>query len=115
VPSVILGVVTLFYLTDYPRQAKWLSGREREWISSELEQESHIKRQAHDYSVLHACRDRKVVMLTASYFLILTSAYGFTLWLPSLIKEVSDSSNLRVSLLTALPSCLGLLSMLTIS
>lgn len=114
-PAIILGVVTLFYLTDYPHQAKWLSGDEREWITSELEQEKRIKRQAHDYSVLHAFKDRKVIMLTAAYFLILTSAYGYILWLPTFVKKVSGSSNLIVSLLTALPSCVGLISMLLIS
>jgi D-galactonate transporter len=114
-PAIILGVVTLFYLTDYPHQAKWQSGDEREWITSELEQENRIKRQAHDYSVLHAFKDRKVIMLTAAYFLILTSGYGYILWLPTFVKKVSGSSNLIVSLLTALPSCVGLISMLLVS
>jgi ACS family tartrate transporter-like MFS transporter len=111
-PAVILGVVTLFYLIDYPHQAKWLSDDEREWITSELEKERRIKREARDYSVMQAFKDRKVVMLTVAYSLMLTSSYGFTLWLPSVIKQVSGSSNLIVSLLTTLPACVGLISML---
>src|SRR5580692_4100012 len=30
VPAVLLGIVTLIYLTDWPRQAKWLPAEERE-------------------------------------------------------------------------------------
>jgi len=38
-PAVILGVVTLFYLTDRPKDAKWLAEDKRAWISAELERE----------------------------------------------------------------------------
>src|SRR5262249_18913947 len=33
VPAVVLGFVTLFYLTDRPREAHWLEPEEREWIT----------------------------------------------------------------------------------
>ena len=31
-PAVIAGIVTLFYLTDHPQQAKWLKDDERAWL-----------------------------------------------------------------------------------
>src|SRR5207248_7272959 len=37
VPAVIFGIVTLFYLTDWPREAEWLQEDERQWITAELE------------------------------------------------------------------------------
>ena len=43
-PALILGVVTIFYLTDWPREALWLSLEEREWITGELERENHAKK-----------------------------------------------------------------------
>ncbi len=39
IPAVIFGILTLFYLTDRPRQARWLQPEEREWITAELERE----------------------------------------------------------------------------
>src|ERR1700739_1548744 len=36
-PPVVLGVVTWFYLTDTPDQARWLTEDQRKWISRELE------------------------------------------------------------------------------
>src|ERR1019366_2111616 len=43
VPSVVAGVVTWFYLTDRPEQAKWLPEDEKAWIVGELEREHQAK------------------------------------------------------------------------
>jgi len=32
VPAIIFGIVTLFYLTDWPHQARWLPDDEKEWL-----------------------------------------------------------------------------------
>ena len=37
IPAVIGGIACLFYLTDYPKDARWLPQDERDWISGELE------------------------------------------------------------------------------
>src|SRR5262249_45835350 len=76
IPAVVLGVVTIFYLTDRPHQAKWLPDDERDWISAELERENELKRKARPYGVLRALRQREVIMLAAAYFLIVTGVYG---------------------------------------
>ena len=46
IPAVILGIVTLFYLTDRPKDAKWLKDDERDWITTELAAEG-TARQSH--------------------------------------------------------------------
>src|SRR5205823_1260090 len=38
-PAVVLGFVTFFYLTDWPREARWLRPDEREWLEAELQRE----------------------------------------------------------------------------
>ena len=43
-PTVVLGVVAFFYLTDRPKDATWLAADEREWISAELEREKARKK-----------------------------------------------------------------------
>src|SRR4051812_36618859 len=43
-PAVILGVATLFLLTDRPRDAKWLALHERDWLQGKLDAESQEKR-----------------------------------------------------------------------
>ena len=39
IPSVIFGIVTIYYLTDWPHEAKWLPEDEKQWITNELERE----------------------------------------------------------------------------
>src|SRR6266404_6028431 len=43
IPAIVFGAVTIFYLTDWPWQAKWLPSDEREWIAAELSKEQHAK------------------------------------------------------------------------
>jgi nitrate/nitrite transporter NarK len=55
-----------------------------------------------------------VVILSLAYFFIVSSLYGFTFWLPSIIKKQSGSSNLRVTLIAAIPYCVGLVAILVV-
>jgi MFS transporter, ACS family, tartrate transporter len=113
-PAVILGVVTLFYLTDRPKDAKWLAEDERAWISAELEREKEIKKARRSFSVWQAFRHRNVLLLALGYFCAVTSAYGFNFWLPTIIKSLSGYTNLQVSGIAALPYCAGLAAMLVV-
>ncbi|MFJ3055308.1 MFS transporter [Herbaspirillum sp. NPDC087042] len=39
-PTVLLGGVCLFFLTDRPAQAKWLDARQREWLTATMDKEA---------------------------------------------------------------------------
>lgn len=39
-PTVILGIVCLFYLTDRPEQATWLDAKQRQWLANTMNQEA---------------------------------------------------------------------------
>jgi MFS transporter, ACS family, tartrate transporter len=114
-PAIIFGIITIFYLTDWPHQAKWLPADERDWITSVLEEEKHqVKSRGHSYRIFEAFKHREVLLLTAAYFFIVTSTYGLNFWLPVFVKKLSGSSNLIVSLIAALPYCFYLISMLLV-
>lgn len=109
IPAVLLGIVALFYLTDWPRQAQWLNPDERNWIISTLSKEKESKQNAHSYTIWQALRHRDVILLTACYFFAATGNYGIGFWLPSFIKRLSGESDTKVTLLAALPYLAGLL------
>ena len=113
-PAIIFGAVTIFYLTDRPHQAKWLAEDERKWITDELEREHQAKHAVHPYRILQAFRNREVILLTLTYFFIVTSVYGFTFWLPTIVKKLSGASNLKVTFISALPYCVALVAILLI-
>ncbi len=59
VPAVVFGVITIFYLTDWPRGASWLREDERDWINTELEREKQAKTEnslLHDLASICATR-----------------------------------------------------------
>src|SRR5438094_5050059 len=47
VPAVLLGLIVLFYLTDRPEAAHWLSPAERHWLVSEIATERDTSTAAH--------------------------------------------------------------------
>jgi len=103
VPAVVVGVITLWYLTDWPRQAEWLPDDEKSWITTELQREKDAKKLRHSYSIWQALRHRDVILLTACYFCAMTGSYGIAFWLPTILKRLSGKSDLKVTLLAALP------------
>ena len=104
-----MGIVTVFYLTDRPQQASWLSSEEREWITFQLGQEKTAKQKVHSYSVWQAFGHRDVILLTLCYFFALTGNYGVAFWLPTLLKRLSGQSDMNVTLLASLPYLAGFL------
>jgi MFS transporter, ACS family, tartrate transporter len=107
IPAIVLGVVALFYLTDWPHQAKWLTPEERNWIADQLDREKQAKKKARSYTIVEALRNRDVALLTCCYFFALTGNYGIAFWLPTLLKRLSGLSDMDVTLLASLPYLLG--------
>jgi len=112
IPAVIFGVVTTFYLTDWPREADWLSPEEREWITTELEREAAEKRAVRKYSIWETLRQPIVLWLALIYFCGVSCSYGLTMWLPTFLKRASGRSDLVITLLTMLPYLILLAAML---
>jgi MFS transporter, ACS family, tartrate transporter len=110
-PALFFGVMTWFYLTDWPHQAKWMPADEREWVIHQLEKEKQAKKSVHAYTVWQALRDRDVAILTVLHFVQNGSAYALAFWLPTMIKRLSGLSDIKVTLLVALPNLLGFVAM----
>ena len=112
IPAIVFGVVTIFYLTDWPHQAKWLPDDECHWITSELDREKRAKQEMSPVRIWQALRHREVLLLAAAYFFIVTSQYGLNLWLPKIVKSISGASNFAVTLIAALPYSAALIAIL---
>ncbi len=109
IPAVVLGIITVFYLTDWPRDASWLSQDERAWITTELAKEKQAKQRIRRYTVCQAFSQRDVILLTLSYFCATTGGYGIAFWLPTILKRLSGQSDMRVTLFASLPYFAGFL------
>jgi ACS family tartrate transporter-like MFS transporter len=112
IPPVLLGIVTIFYLTDWPEQARWLSKDERDWISGEIGAEVQAKMKIRNYTIWQAFRDKRVILLMVPYFLALTGAQASVFWIPTFIRRLSGLPGPKVALWVALPGLVGIASML---
>jgi MFS transporter, ACS family, tartrate transporter len=112
IPAVIFGMVTYFYLTDWPNQAGWLPPPEREWITRELNREKAEKGAVRSYTIRQALGQREVILLTLIYFFGATGIYGFSIWLPTILKRASGFSTWAVTWLAAVPYLAALVATL---
>jgi MFS transporter, ACS family, tartrate transporter len=112
IPAILLGIVTLAYLTDWPRQAGWLTESQREWITSELHRRNLEKAAVRSYRIGEALRQKEVILLAAIYFFATTGYYGFTIWLPTILKRASGFGTWHVTLLAAVPYLVALVAQL---
>jgi MFS family permease len=112
IPAIVFGIITVFYLTDWPREAQWLPPEERVWITAELEQEALAKRNARSYTIWEALRLASVIRLALIYFFAVSSIYALTIWLPTFLKSTSGKSDLSVTMLSTLPYVFVLFAML---
>ena len=101
VPSLVLGVIILFYLDDRVSDAKWLTSDEKRIISTRLAQETG----GHDeLSALgDAFRSGRVWLLGLAYFCYASAIYVTSFWMPTLIKGRGIADPLHIGLLTAIP------------
>ena len=76
IPAIVLGIITILYLTDWPSQARWLPDEERDWLVRELHTELQAKKKIRDHTILQAFCDRRVVLLTVPYFLAISGTSG---------------------------------------
>ena len=110
IPAVVFGVITVFYLTDWPREARWLKEDERDWINAELEHEKQAKKTVRSFTIWQAFSQRDVILLTLCYFCATTGGYGISFWLPTILKRLSGQSDLRVTLFASLPYLVGFMT-----
>jgi ACS family tartrate transporter-like MFS transporter len=112
IPAVVLGIITVFYLTDWPAQARWLPPDERDWLVNELRAELQAKKKVRDYTTLQAFCDRRILRLIVAFFLALTGALGTIYWIPTFVKRLSGFPDQMVTSLLLVPALIGIAGLL---
>jgi ACS family tartrate transporter-like MFS transporter len=107
-PAVVIGIITIFYLTDWPAQARWLPQDERDWLVNELRAELQAKKRIRDYTITEAFCDRRVLCLGAAWFLALSGSLGNVYWIPTFVKRLSGVSDRSVTSLLLMPALIGI-------
>ncbi|WP_410609326.1 MFS transporter [Amycolatopsis sp. lyj-109] len=131
-PPLVWAVVWWFAVADRPARARWISAAEREYLETTLQAEEDAKpafaKQGCDNRGFasgrgprhpdprkagsrQALAHRQVLLLVGVYFFWITGFYGFSLWLPSVVKTMTGGSATAVGFLSAVPYVLALAGM----
>jgi ACS family tartrate transporter-like MFS transporter len=114
-PAVVLGAVTLVYLTDRPAEATWLTADERSWLTTRLAREEQQRQQQHGSSLREAAADGRVWHLVALCSTIALGISGLGYYFPQLIKTRFPSLvPFEIGLLTAVSGTCTLLSIVAV-
>jgi ACS family tartrate transporter-like MFS transporter len=106
IPTALIGVVVLFFLTERPSEAKWLSAEQRTWLDDALRRETQAIELVRSHSVLSAMTNPRVLILTLIFGGIGMAGVGTVLFLPQILKSIG-MSNTQAGLLTSVPYVFG--------
>jgi ACS family tartrate transporter-like MFS transporter len=100
IPALLVGLVCLIYLTERPREAKWLSPAEATVLQGKLDRERAENEAIRTYSLWNAFTNIRVLTLCVTLLLLVAGSNGVAFWLPTILKSF-HGSNMTVGWLTS--------------
>ncbi|MFJ5759215.1 MFS transporter [Neobacillus sp. NPDC093182] len=112
-PAVLWAFIWWKLVNDKPREAKWLTDKEKSDLEMQLVKEQEGIKPVKNYG--EAFKSKPVILLSAQYFLWSIGVYGFVMWLPSIIKAAPNMDIVTTGWLSSVPYILAIVLMLTAS
>jgi len=106
IPTALIGVTVLFWLTERPAEATWLAPEQRTWLEGVLRRETGAIEHVRRFGILSALINPRVLILTVIFAGIGMAGVGTVLFLPQILKAIGVT-NTQAGLLTAVPYVFG--------
>lgn len=105
VPSVLMGLLLPWLLTDRPSKARWLTREEKDLIERELAAEEAAKAAAGQprARLSDALRSPMLWLCCLIYFSFTIGLYGVSFWMPQIIQSTITQDSFEVGLYAAIP------------
>lgn len=113
-PPIILGVVGIFYLTDRPNDAGWLTTEQKRWLNGALEHDARATGVVHGEGVWRTITRPMVLLFGLCNFGLFCGLASLFPWLPQIIKTFGLPAS-QVGMVTAIPPIAGLVGMIALS
>jgi MFS transporter, ACS family, tartrate transporter len=113
-PPIVLGVIGIYYLTDKPQQASWLTAEQKSWLIGALDRDARATGVVHAESVLKTLTRPMVLLFGLCNFGLFCGLASLFPWLPQIIKTFGLPAS-QVGLVTAIPPIAGLFGMIALS
>jgi ACS family tartrate transporter-like MFS transporter len=95
-PAVVLGGIALYWLDDRPAEATWLNPAQRGWLTEQIKGEA-LRAGGHA-SPLQALANPLAWALAVPWFTYYTTTYAYTLWVPTIVRESLETSDVATGL-----------------
>ena len=123
IPSIILGIICLKYLTNTPKEAQWLTTDQRQWLMNTLEKEEREKTEHADAHlskstiIKQVFKNPLVWLMALVYFGITSGSNAMFFFLPSVLESFRNTFGMEISLiqnglLTAIPYAFAAVGMI---
>src|SRR5262245_32070112 len=112
VPAILLGIIVLFYLTDRPETADWLSLAEKDWLVSRLAAERTSRDRVLPVGIFAALTNPTIWHLGIIFLFAAIGFYGYSFWAPLVVKSLTGSSDLGVGVILGAISAVTIISMM---
>jgi MFS family permease len=114
IPSILLAIAVLHYLTEEPHDAGWLQKDEIDWLQAKLAQEKILAGNRGHSGLAKVMLDIRILMCAFVNFSMQGASYSVTLFLPALVTQLGYS-NSQTGLILAFPPFFGAIGMVLFS
>ena len=111
-PSIVVGILVLFYLDDRIVHAKWLTSEEKTLLARNIESDNVHKVEE---TVGRVLMQPRTWLMGLIYFSFVMGLYGMSFWLPTIIKQTGITDTLKIGLLSAIPWAFSVVAMIVVS
>lgn len=113
-PAAVWAVVWWWLVDDSPDTAAWITPAERDYLDTTLAAEKQAIA-AEVPSLRAVLRNRNVILLLVLFCFLQVGFYGYGLWLPTIVKALSQGTIMQVGWISAIPWICAMIGSLLIS
>ncbi len=101
VPAALLGFVAFFWLVDSPRDARWLTFDEQQYLLARAYTDQC--RPGTRAMLREALTDVRIYQLAGAYFCMISGVYAVGFWLPAIVREMGIIDSRAIGVISAVP------------
>ena len=112
IPTIILGIIAAFYLTDRPANASWLSADEKQALEQRLDRDNASAKSTSSGGIWKEVFSPAMIILGAVYFGLTMTMNTSATWTPTIVHEMMTGRNFTsVGLIAAIPAVFTAIAM----
>ncbi|QDS73142.1 hypothetical protein FKW77_001768 [Venturia effusa] len=117
VMTIVAGIAAIFFLGDFPENAKWLSNRQRHVALARVQTDKAARNFEHPgfMQALRMLFDWKLAIYCLQYFIAASSVYSLAYFFPIILRQGMGFGYAKAQLLTSPPYVFAIIASMTMA